>query len=673
MSHPYPNLLSPLTVGPHKLKNRVIMGSMHSRLEMLDHPAEREAAFYAERAKGGAALIITAGVSPNQEGRLEPGAHVFDDPAQIAYHRTITDAVHAHGVPILLQMLHSGRYAKHDLIVGPSTDASPINKRAPRAMTEADIERTIEDFVRSAQLARDADYDGIEVMGSEGYLISQFVTTRCNKRSDRWGGPFQNRCRLPVEIVRRIRAKLGPDFLITYRISALDLVEEGLVGDEIDALARAVEAAGANLLSTGVGWHEARIPTISFHVPRAAWGFAIARLKQVVRIPVIAANRINTPEVAESLLASGVADLVALARPLLADPEFVNKAAAGRTDEINTCIACNQACLDYIFQDRAVSCLVNPRAGREIEFAAASTPHRRRIAVVGAGPAGLACAVEAAKRGHHVDLYEASCEIGGQLNLATRIPEKTEFHELLRYFRRQINLHEVNLALNTRVAAGALMKGRYDRIVIAAGITPRFPEIPGINHPKVAGYVDILNGRRAADRRVAIIGTGGIGHDVAEYLLGHSGHLEAAAFFLEWGVDTSLHGPGGLSNPEAVHPMLRHITLFQRSAGRMGDRLSISTGWVLRGQLKKRGVKFVSGCTYLCIDDSGLHYRVDGKEQLAEVDTVIICAGQDPARSLADELEKHAVAADLIGGARSTSALDAVRAIEEGTRLAMSF
>jgi 2,4-dienoyl-CoA reductase (NADPH2) len=572
---------------------------------------------------------------------------------------------------MLLQILHSGRYAKHDLIVGPGTERSPINKRAPRAMSEADIERTIGDFVRCSELAREAGYDGIEVMGSEGYLITQFVTPRSNKRSDRWGGSLENRCRLPVEIVRRIRSELGPDFIIMYRISALDLVEQGLGSEEIDALARAVEAAGADLLSTGVGWHEARVPTISFHVPRAGWRFTAARLKQVVRIPVVATNRINTPEVAESLLAGGMADLVALARPLLADPDFVNKAAAGRADEINTCIACNQACLDYIFSDRPVSCLVNPRAGREVEFDDARATIGRRVAVVGAGPAGLSCAVEAAKRGHQIDLFEMGVEIGGQINLAKRIPEKTEFNELLRYFRRQIELSGVNLHLNTRVTAGALAQGRYDRIVIAAGVAPRLPDIPGIDHPKVAGYAEILSGRREAGPRVAIIGTGGIGHDVAEYLLGHSGHLDEAAFFREWGVDTSLHHPGGLTEPGEVRPA-RRITLFQRSSGRVGGRLGVSTGWVLRAQLKKRGVGSVSGCTYTRIDDRGLRYRVDGKEQLAEADTIVICAGQEPARSLADELKTHGIAADLIGGARFASELDAVRAIDEGARLALS-
>jgi 2,4-dienoyl-CoA reductase (NADPH2) len=510
---PYPHLLSPLTIGRHTLKNRVLMGSMHSRLETLDRPIEREAAFYAERAKGGAALIITAGISPNEEGRLEDGAHVFNDPAQVAEHRPITESVHRHGALMLMQILHAGRYAKQDNIVGPSGFRSPINKRVPRELSEADIERTIEDFVRCAGLARDAGYDGVEIMGSEGYLITQFVTPRANKRSDGWGGSLQNRLRFPTEIVRRIRARLGPDFIIMYRMSALDLVEEGLPGDEVDAVARAVEAAGADVLSTGVGWHEAPVPTISYHVPRAAWRFAVARLKKVVRIPVVASNRINTPDVAEGLIERGEADLVALARPLLADPDFVNKAAAGRADEINPCIACNQACLDYIFSNRTVSCLVNPRAGRELDFNAAPAVKQQRIAVVGAGPAGLACAIEAAQRGHQVDLFEAGADIGGQLNIAKRVPEKTEFDELLRYFRRQVQTSGVRLHLDTLADAERLAQGGYAHIVIAAGIEPRKLDIPGIDHPMVASYLDILAGRRNAGQRVAIIGTGGIAHD----------------------------------------------------------------------------------------------------------------------------------------------------------------
>lgn len=671
MSASYPHLFSPLTIGRHTLKNRVIMGSMHSRLETLDRPVEREAAFYAERAKGGVAMVITAGISPNTEGRIEEGAHVFDTPGQVADHRVITDAVHAHGALMLMQILHSGRYAKHDLIVGPSDVRSPINKRVPRAMSEDDIERTIEDFVRCAELARQSGYDGVEVMGSEGYLITQFVTPRANKRTDRWGGSLENRCRFPVEIVRRMRARLGPDFMIMYRISALDLVEEGLPGAEVDAVARAIEAAGADVLSTGVGWHEAPVPTISFHVPRAAWRFAVARLRKAVAIPVVASNRINTPEIAEELIAGGEADLVALARPLLADPDFVNKAAAGRGDEINPCIACNQACLDYIFSDRTVSCLVNPRAGREIEFSNAPALNQRTVAVVGAGPAGLACAIEAARRGHRVDLFEAGNEIGGQLNLARRIPEKTEFNELLRYFRRQIELSSVKLHLNTQADADSLTRGGYDHIVIAAGIAPRQPDIPGIDHSKVVSYLDILSGRVEAGPRVAIIGTGGIGHDVAEYLLGETGHMDSGAFYREWGVDTAAASHGGLKTP-ATAIASRRITLFQRGAGRPGDRLGVSTGWVVRGQLKKRGVETMVGCNYQRIDDHGLHYLVNGVEHLAEVDTVVICAGQEPLQVLASELKSRNVEVTLIGGARFAGELDAVRAIDEGTRLAGS-
>ena len=597
---------------------------------------------------------------------------MFDAPGQVADHRVITDAVHAHGALMLMQILHAGRYAKHDLIVGPSDVRSPINKRVPRAMSEDDIERTIEDFVRCAELARDAGYDGVEIMGSEGYLITQFATPRANKRIDRWGGMLENRMRFPTEIVRRTRARLGPDFMIMYRISALDLVEEGLTGDEVDALARGIETAGADVLSTGVGWHEAPVPTISFHVPRAAWRFAVARLRKSVTIPVVASNRINTPEIAEELIAGGEADLVALARPLLADPDFVNKAAAGRGDEINPCIACNQACLDYIFSDRTVSCLVNPRAGREIEFSTVPALRQRTVAVVGAGPAGLACAIEAARRGHRVDLFEAGSKIGGQLNLARRIPEKTEFDELLRYFRRQIELGGVKMHLNTRADADVLSRVSYDHIVIAAGIAPRRPDIPGIDHSKTVSYLDILSGKAEAGHSVAIIGTGGIGHDVAEYLLCETGHMDSDAFYREWGVDTAAASHGGLKAPAAAIAS-RRITLFQRSAGRVGARLGVSTGWVVRGQLKKRGVETMTGCSYQRIDDRGLHYMVNGVEHLAEVDTIVICAGQEPARELADTLAARGIASDLIGGARFAGELDAVRAIDEGVRLALSF
>lgn len=668
---PYPNLLSPLVVGAHTLRNRVVMGSMHTRLEYLDRATEREVAFYAERARGGVALIVSAGCAPNDEGRMEEGSHVLDSAADIGPHRAVTAAVHAHGAKMVLQILHAGRYAKHDRLVGPSDIASHINRRTPRAMSVDDIERTIDDYVRCAELARDAGYDGVEVMGSEGYLITEFTASRTNIRSDGWGGSLENRCRFPIEIVRRIRARLGPSFMIMFRISALDLVEGGLTGAETDFLARAIEEAGADALSTGVGWHEAAIPTISYHVPRAAWGFAVARLKKAVRIPVVASNRINMPAIAEALIAGGEADLVALARPMLADPEFVLKAASGRTDEINTCIACNQACLDYIFSARPVSCLVNPRAGRELDFRCEPATPRRRIAVVGGGPAGLACAVNAAMRGHAVTLFEAGARIGGQLELACRVPGKSEFGELLRYFRRQLEVHGAEIRTNARATAWGLVAEGFDHVVLATGVEPRMPDIPGIDHCKVAGYADILLGVREAGRRVAVIGSGGIAHDVTEFLLSRDHEVDPAGFYAEWGVDTELRCAGGMA---VAHDPVgeREITMFQRGSGRPGARLGISTGWVLRSRMKRHHVHTVTGCTYRGIDDRGLHYRVDGVDHVADVDTVVICAGQEPVRALADELREHGIEASVIGGARFAGELDALRAIDEGVSLACS-
>jgi 2,4-dienoyl-CoA reductase (NADPH2) len=665
----YPNLLSPLTVGFHTLKNRVVMGSLHTRLEHMDRQMEREVAFYAARARGGVALLITAACSPNWEGRIERGAHVLDSTTQLDIHRAITDAVHKEGAKMLLQVHHSGRYAKHDQVVGPSAIRSPINPRMPREMSEADIERTIEDFVRCAELSREAGYDGVEVMGSEGYLLTQFTALRANKRTDRWGGSLQNRCRFPVEIVRRIRSRLGNKFLLMYRISAADLVEGGLTADEIDYLARAIERAGADILSTGIGWHEAPVPTISYHVPRGAWRYGVARLKNVVRIPVVASNRINTPELAEELIREGEADLVALARPMLADPDFVNKAASGRADEINTCIACNQACLDYLFSDRPVTCLVNPKAAREIEFTAGPPPRKKRIAVVGSGPAGLSCAINLAERGHHAVLYEASAEIGGQLNVAKYVPEKVEFYELLRYFRRQLEINRIELHLNTRVAASDLVAQGFDHVVVAAGIEPRIPDIAGINHKSVASYTDIFFGRKKAGRRVAIIGTGGIGFDVAAYLLGEHRRHDYEAFYTEWGVDPLIETHGGLV-PPASSECGYEITLYQRGNSKPGSRLGISTGWVIRSQLKNCAANVVTECRYHLIDDQGLHYTVNGEDRIAEVDTVVICAGQNSLRVLADELLQAGVTAELIGGARFADELDATRAIEEGARLA---
>lgn len=672
MTKDYPCLLSPITVGTHTLKNRVIMGSMHTRLEYLDRGTEREVAFYAERAQGGVALLVSAGCSPNEEGCMEEGSHRLDSPEQLALHRPITAAVHAHGAKILLQILHAGRYAKHDKLVAPSDLPSPINKRAPRPMAEEDIAHTIGDYIRCAELAREGGYDGVEVMGSEGYLITEFTSLRTNNRTDRWGGSLENRCRFAVEIVRGIRERLGKNFLIMFRLSALDLVEGGFTGDDTDYLARAIESAGADVLSTGIGWHEAGIPTISYHVPRGAWGFAVARLKEVVSIPLVASNRINTPEVAEELIAGGSADLVALARPLLADPEFVAKAADHRAAEINTCIACNQGCLDYIFSKRAVTCLVNPRAGRELDLPQVPAPVKKRIAVVGAGPAGLACVLAAARRGHAVVLFEAAREIGGQLNVAKRIPEKREFNELLRYFRQQLELSGVTVHLGTPISAASFTASDFDHVVVATGIQPRRPDIPGIDHPKVASYLDILRGQREAGERVAIIGTGGIAFDVADLLLSGPLAPDREDFYREWGVDTSLDNAGGIVTPASLHAA-RQVTLFQRSTGRPGVRLGLTTAWVTRSRFAKLGVTTVSGCVYVGIDDRGLHYRTDGQDRLAEADTIVVCAGQEPDRGLANQLDAKSIAAEVIGGAHLATELDALRAIDEGTRLAYRF
>lgn len=670
----YPHLLSELKIGSHVLRNRVLMGSIHTRLENEPNSSARLARFYEERAKGGVAMVITGGVSPNFEGRVEEGATVLDSRDQLHEHIPIVEAVHAHGAKIIMQVLHTGTYAKHPEICGPSAIRSPINPRVPREMTSEEVEKTIDDFVNCAVLAREAGYDGVEIMGSEGYLITQFTTLRANARTDEWGGSFENRIRFPVEIVRRMRERLGPDFMIVYRISGADFVDGGLSGDEIDALARAVEAAGIDALNTGVGWHESAVPTIATQVPRAAFSFVTARLKKVVSVPVIASNRINMPETAEEIIASGNADLVSMARPFLADPDFVVKAATGRTDEINTCIACNQACLDHIFTDRLATCLVNPKACHEDEFDAPPPQKKLRVAVVGAGPAGMACAATAAERGHTVVLIDASDDIGGQLNVARRIPGKEqEFAELIRYFRKRLALTGVELRLQQRADAAFFEREKFDCVVVSTGIKPRLPDFADPANPKIVGYLDVILGRVVPGERVAIIGTGGIGHDVAELLTSPENDDQSVDTFLaNWGVDTSLSTPGGMKEP-APQKSRRTVTLFQRSTTRIGGRLGKSTGWIHRSKLAKRGVRGVAGAEYHGVDEEGLHYSVDGKRQVLPVDHVVMCAGQDPERALADELEARGVRVELIGGARFASELDAKRAIDEGTRLAYSF
>jgi 2,4-dienoyl-CoA reductase (NADPH2) len=669
--HPYPNLLAPLALRAMTLRNRVVMGSMHTRLECEPDGAERLAAFYAERARGGAALIITGGVAPDRAGVMEADSDVLDDASRIPFHRVITDAVHAAGARICLQILHAGRYAKIDGLVGASTVPAPINRRTPRALTDAEADQTVDAFARCAALAREAGYDGVEIMGSEGYLITQFTCPRTNDRSDRWGGSLENRIRFPVEIVRRTRARTGPDFLIVFRLSALDLVEGGMTAAETIAQARAVEAAGADLFDTGIGWHEARVPTIGYMVPRAAWAFAVKRIRDAVTVPVMVTNRINMPADAERLLADGVADLVSLARPMLADADFARKAAEGRAGEINTCVACNQACLDYLFRDRVGTCLVNPRACYETKLPAGGAARRKRVAVIGAGAAGLACAVTAAERGHAVTLHEAQSGIGGQLNLAAVIPGK-EFAETIRYFNSRIARSTIDLRLQSRPGARELAEDRFDEVVIATGVTPRIPALPGIDHPMVVRYDDLLAGRKRAGRRVAVIGAGGIGFDVAEFLTAPSGGQAVEEFLDAWGVDRTGMSPGGLVAPRAER-VERRVFVLQRKPTTPGRTLGMTTGWALKAQLARRGVTFLTGVSYLRIDDRGLHIVRDSAPQIIAADTVALCAGQEPVRGLYDQLTALGVRAHLIGGAERAEELDALRAIDQGTKLALGF
>ena len=680
---PYPHLLAPLDLGFTTLKNRVLMGSMHTGLEDGRKHFPRMAAFFAERARGGVGLMVTGGFAPNIEGWAKPFAGTLSTSGAAARHRLVTDAVHAEGGKIALQILHTGRYGYSPFCVAPSRLQSPISPFTPRALGARGIERQIRAFVRCAVLAREAGYDGVEVMGSEGYFINQFLVTATNQRQDEWGGSYANRMRLAVEVVRRVREAVGPDFILIYRISLIDLIPDGSSWPEVLQLARAISEAGATLLNTGIGWHEARVPTIATSVPRGAFTWVSKKLRDALRAqgihtPVVTSNRINMPEVAEDILARGDADMVSLARPFLADAHFVNKAAQGRSDEINTCIACNQACLDHAFSNRMSSCLVNPLACHETELVIRLAPARLRVAVVGAGPAGLAAATTLAERGHEVHLYDAAQQIGGQFNMAKRIPGKEEFEETLRYFARRIELTGVHLHLGTRVDVGLLQALSFDQVILATGVSPRNPHIPGQDHPKVLSYIDVLLHRKPVGQRVAVVGAGGIGFDVAEYLangtdLGHaSTTTDLQAWLREWGVADPGSHRGGVVRMQPEAPV-RHVTLLQRKPGKHGGGLGKTTGWIHRAALKMKQVDMLAGVNYERIGDEGL-FITFGKDRqdgtVLAVDTIVLCAGQEPLRELQLPLTAAGMKVHLIGGAFEAGELDAKRAIDQGTRLA---
>ena len=665
----FPKLLAPLDLGFTTLRNRVLMGSMHTGLEEEPGAHHKLAEYFSERARGGVGLMVTGGIGPNAEGATHAVSRRLDDPDVFAEHQYVTKAVHENDGKICMQILHTGRYAFNKNLVAPSPIQAPINMYQPRELSSEEIEAQIQDFVKTAQLTKKAGYDGVEIMGSEGYFLNQFIAKRTNHRQDEWGGDYANRMRLPVEVVRRVREAVGREFIIIYRLSMLDLVEGGSSADEIVTLGQAIEQAGATIINTGIGWHEARIPTIATRVPRAAFTWVTAKFKAALSVPVITSNRINTPEVAEQILARGDADMVSMARPFLADANFVQKAYENRANEINTCIGCNQACLDHVFAMQHASCLVNPRACRETELHIRPTTQPKYIVVVGAGPAGLAAATTAAERGHTVTLIDAADEIGGQFNLAKQIPGKEEFYETLRYFGVLLEKHGVDVRLNTRVTAQELNKIDCDEVILATGITPRTPDIEGVDHPSVLSYIDVLQHKVEVGRRVAIIGAGGIGFDTAEYL-SHgksSPSIDIAAFMREWGIDMSLQARGGIEGVQPLpEPSPRQIYLLQRKSKKVGAGLGKTTGWAHRANLLMKGVKMLAGVSYQKIDDEGLHILVDGETRVLEVDNVIICAGQEPHRALVEGLEKSY---HLIGGADIATELDAKRAIKQGTEL----
>ena len=646
------------------------MGSMHTGLEEVANGHERMAAYFGERAKGGVGLIVTGGIGPNTEGGTHPNTKKLVTEEDIAGHKQITDAVHEHDGKICMQILHTGRYAYSPDQVAPSAIKSPINPFTPRALTDSEIYKQIDDFVFTSVQAQKAGYDGVEIMGSEGYFLNQFIAARTNQREDDWGGSYENRIRLPIEVVRRVREAVGEHFIIIFRLSMLDLVDGGSTAEEVIQLGKAVETAGATIINTGIGWHEAQIPTIATKVPRAAFTWVTARFRKELSVPVITSNRINTPEVAEEVLARGDADMVSMARPFLADPDFVIKAQENRADEINTCIGCNQACLDHVFGGVMTSCLVNPRACHETELHILATTSSKKIAVVGAGPAGLAAATTAASRGHQVTLFDGANEIGGQFNIAKQIPGKEEFFETLRYYGKQIEITGVDLKLNHRATAEELNNGGFDQVIVATGIAPRMPNIEGIDHPKVLNYLDVIGGKQHVGKKVAIIGAGGIGFDTAEYIThaGESTSQNIPAFMKEWGVDMTFGSRSGTEGITAQpEPSPREVYLLQRKSSRVGKGLGKTTGWVHRAGLAMKGVRMMPSCDYKRIDDDGLHLTVGDEPTTLDVDTIIICAGQDPMRDIIDGL---IVPHLLIGGADVAAELDAKGAINQATRLA---